>query len=74
MSYIDEYEERLEKNVRRLELCTMVVLEVKENLTDPLLPDRRADLLIAIENLAQETYYLVQEIRDMCWEEDRQER
>jgi hypothetical protein len=59
---------RHERSVERLELCALAVQEVLRELTLELDPQRRADLLIAAEDLADRVVLLLDITRDMAWE------
>jgi hypothetical protein len=43
--------------------------EVHDNLVKPVYPDKRADLLIEAENLAESVFHLLEDIREMVWED-----
>jgi len=58
---------RHERSVERLELCELAVLEVLRELSLETEPDRRADLLIAAERLADRVVTLLDVTRDMAW-------
>lgn len=62
-----EAEARHERSVERLELCGLAVREVLRELSLETDPDRRADLLIAAEHLADSVVLLLDVTRDMAW-------
>jgi hypothetical protein len=64
-----EHQIQVEANVRRLRLTAAVVDEVHDNLVKPVYPDKRADLLIEVENLAESVFHLLEDIREMVWED-----
>lgn len=71
MAGYEEYFDQVRANLRRVKLSTQVVAEVKETLVDPLYPDNKADLLLAVEELAEESIALLLEVREMVWESQR---
>lgn len=67
MFSIEEYEQRVGANVRRIDLAQEVIEEVHRSLLNPLYVDEKADLLISAEALAESTFMLLYEIREMVW-------
>ena len=61
------YEEVLERNLRRIEACTHTISVVREEMLDPVNVDKRADLLIAAEELINEAMTLAYEARAIAW-------
>jgi hypothetical protein len=61
------YLEALARNLQRISACSHTISVVREELVDPITIDRRADLLIAVEDLVNETMTLALEIRAMAW-------
>ena len=53
--------------LRRIDSSTYTIANVRDSLFDPLTIDRRADMLIAAENLVHEAMTLVMEIREIAW-------
>jgi hypothetical protein len=64
---LDDYATRVETNLRRIRLAKDVVEEVSKYLLDPMYPDDKADLLIASEELAQSSFYLMEEVQSLVW-------
>lgn len=64
---IDEYATRVETNLRRIRLANDVIEEVSKFLLDPIYPDDKADLLIAAEDLAQSSFFLMEEVQALVW-------
>lgn len=54
--------------VRQANLCTDVVEQIHMDLQDPGTPDKRADILIATEHLAEAVVGLLAEVRAMAWQ------
>jgi hypothetical protein len=48
------FEEVTTRNLQRISACSYTVSVVREEIVDPVLIDRRADLLIAVEDLVNE--------------------
>ena len=63
------YEEALIKNLQRISACSFTISTVREEIVDPVLIERRADLLIAVEDLVNEVMTLALEVRAMTWPE-----
>lgn len=61
------YLEALARNLQRISACSHTISITREELVDPINIDRRADLLIAVEDLVNETMTLALEIRAMIW-------
>jgi hypothetical protein len=61
------FEEALIKNLQRISACSHTVSIVRDEIVDPVLIDRRADLLIAVEDLVNEVMTLALEVRAMTW-------
>ena len=66
---LDDYSARVETNLRRIRLAKDVVEEVNRFLIDPVYPDDKADLLIAAEELAQSSFYLMEAVQAVVWGE-----
>ena len=64
------YEEALAKNLQRISACSHTVSFVREEIVDPVLIDRRADLLIAVEDLVNEVMTLALDVRAMTWSDN----
>ena len=62
----------LETALRRLELCSYAVQELHMQLEQPENPERKADLILATEQLVGETLDLYKTVRYYVWgkEED----
>lgn len=62
----------LETALRRLELCSYAVQELHMQLEQPDNPERKADLILATEQLVGETLDLYKTVRYFVWgqEED----
>lgn len=61
--------ELLLQNLRRIELCTMVVEEVQRDFATPISTEDKADILIAVEELAQSTLELLLNVRQTVWQD-----
>jgi hypothetical protein len=61
------FQEALDLLIRRVDSSTYTIASVRESLFDPISQERRADLLIAAENLANEAMTLVMEVREIAW-------
>jgi len=59
--------EALEKNLRRIAVCAHTVSTVRDEIFDPVLIQRRADLLIAVEDLVNEVMTLALDVRSIAW-------
>jgi hypothetical protein len=64
---LEDYATRVETNLRRINLAKDVIDEVNKYLLDPMYPDDKADLLIAAEELAQSSFYLMEEVQAIVW-------
>jgi hypothetical protein len=70
MSYEESTKaEAFDRSIRRLDACTYTAGVVQRDLTDPTSIDRRADLLIAAENLAAQAFSLLNDIRELAWQD-----
>jgi len=63
----------LETTLRRLQLCSYAIQEIHTELEKPSDPEQKADLLIAVENVAFEALDLLQTTKVYAWgkEEDQ---
>jgi hypothetical protein len=61
------FEEVTTRNLQRISACSYTVSVVREEIVDPVLIDRRADLLIAVEDLVNEVMTLAYEARAIAW-------
>lgn len=60
--------------LRRLELCAYAVQEIHIEVEQPTDPERKADLLLATENLTYEVLDLLRTVKTYAWgPEDTQE-
>jgi len=64
---INEYQEAVEQNLRKIRLCKNVVDEVHRHLIDPLYPEDKADLLLATEYLLDAVVCLTNDVSEMVW-------
>jgi len=55
------------RNLQRISACAHTVSLVRDELVDPKNIDRRADLLVAVEDLVNETMTLAMDVRAMVW-------
>ena len=67
------FDEHLSNNLRRIKLATDVVAEVHRALLDPIDPESQADLLLAVEDLADTTLELLLAGRQVVWHESLQQ-
>jgi hypothetical protein len=70
MEFLDDYEKQVSDNLRKIKLCTHVLEEVQQSLLDPFSPERQADLLLGVEDLASVSFELLAEVRDIVWHQD----
>lgn len=68
MSAIDEHQKKVEENLELIQLCSLAVDKITNDLADPIFPDDKADLLLAIEELTEQTIDLLHVIRQMVWD------
>jgi hypothetical protein len=59
--------EAVSRNLQRVSACSHTVAIVRENLVDPISLERRADLLIAVEDLVNEVMTLAFDVRALTW-------
>jgi hypothetical protein len=59
--------EALEKNLRRIAVCAHTISTVRDEIFDPVLIERRADLLVAVEDLVNEAMTLALDVRSIAW-------
>jgi len=64
---MNEYQEAVEQNLRKIRLCKHVVDEVHRTLLDPLYPEDKADLLLATEYLLDAIVCLTNDVAEMVW-------
>lgn len=57
----------LRRALERIELCTFAIQEAHYEVEQPQDPERKADLLIAVENLAFEAMDLLQTTKLFVW-------
>lgn len=69
MFSLEDYQEAVESNLRKIRLSELVVSEAHSNLVNPIYPEDKADLLIATEKLAESAFMLLEQVREMVWEE-----
>lgn len=69
MFSLEDYQEAVESNLRKIRLSELVVSEAHSNLINPIYPEDKADLLIATEKLAESAFMLLEQVREMVWEE-----
>ena len=58
--------------LRRVRASTCTLYNVVEDLDDPEEIQRRADLLLAVEDLADVTQYLLERAREIAWQDARE--
>ena len=68
MSQINDYQEAVEQNLRKIRLCRHVIDEVHRTLIEPLYPEDKADLLLATEYLLDSIVCLTDEVSTMVWQ------
>jgi hypothetical protein len=71
MFSLEDYQEAVESNLRKIRLSELVVSEAHSNLVVPIYPEDKADLLIATERLAESAFLLLEQVRDIVWEESK---
>lgn len=57
----------LQMHLQRLQACRTTIDSIHLQVFDPIEPDRRADLLIAVEDVANAAVALALEVRDLVW-------
>lgn len=62
-------DETMALHLRRLFACTNTITITRNELIDPIDVQRRADLLIAAEDLLQEAMALVSTVRVIAWQD-----
>lgn len=62
-----DYRDPLRRALDRIELCTFAIQEAHYEVEPPQDPERKADLLIAVENLAFEAMDLLQTTKLFVW-------
>ncbi len=68
MSQINDYQEAVEQNLRKIKLCRHVIDEVHRTLIEPLYPEDKADLLLATEYLLDSIVCLTEDVSTMVWQ------
>lgn len=68
MSQINDYQEAVEQNLRKIRLCRHVIDEVHRTLIEPLYPEDKADLLLATEYLLDSIVCLTDDVSKMVWQ------
>ncbi len=63
-------QQHLEAIINRINLCIDVIQDIHTNLEQPETPDEKADLLIAVENLARDIYLLRKTTQSLVWGEE----
>jgi hypothetical protein len=71
MFSLEDYQEAVESNLRKIRLSELVVSEAHSNLVVPIYPEDKADLLIATERLAESAFLLLEQVREIVWEESK---
>jgi hypothetical protein len=61
--------EAFDRNIRRLNACAYTAGVVQRDLLSSSSTERRADLLIATENLAAQAFALLAEVRELAWQD-----
>ena len=69
----ESYQEEVDSNLRKIRLTEHVISDVHAKLIVPIYSDDKADLLIAVENLAESVFLLLEEVRGFVWNESLQE-
>lgn len=59
--------EAIAYNLQRVSACSHTIAIVREDLVDPVNVERRADLLVAVEDLVNEVMTLAFDVRAMTW-------
>jgi hypothetical protein len=72
MFSLEDYQEAVESNLRKIRLSELVVSEAHSNLVAPIYPEDKADLLIATEKLAESAFLLLEQVREMVWEDSKE--
>ncbi len=67
MAFFDDYEKQVSDNIRKIKLCAEVLEQVRVELLYPPNPERRADLLLATEDVTSEAFELLASVREMVW-------
>lgn len=62
-------DETMALHLRRLSACTNTITITRNELIDPIDVQRRADLLIAAEDLLQEALAFTHMVRTMAWQD-----
>lgn len=70
MSLDDIRADQIDSHLRQTRLCVLVIQDILQDLTDPVTPDSRADLLLASEQLALDAIRLVEQARSFAWQEE----
>jgi hypothetical protein len=73
MFSLEDYQEAVESNLRKIRLSELVVSEAHSNLVSPIYPEDKADLLIATEKLAESAFMLLEQVREMVWQDSKEE-
>lgn len=68
MPSINDYQEAVEQNLRKIRLCRHVIDEVHRTLIEPLYPEDKADLLLATEYLLDSIVCLTDDVSTMVWQ------
>jgi hypothetical protein len=68
VSQINDYQEAVEQNLRKIRLCRHVIDEVHRTLIEPLHPEDKADLLLATEYLLDSIVCLTDDVSTMVWQ------
>jgi hypothetical protein len=68
VSQINDYQEAVEQNLRKIKLCRHVIDEVHRTLIEPLYPEDKADLLLATEYLLDSIVCLTEDVSTMVWQ------
>lgn len=71
MFSLEDYQEAVESNLRKIRLSELVVSEAHSNLINPIYPEDKADLLIATEKLAESAFMLLEQVREIVWEDSK---
>lgn len=67
MTSLNDYQETVDQNLRKIKLCRHVIDEAHRTLIDPIYPDDKADLLLATEDLLDAIVYLMEDVTTMVW-------
>jgi hypothetical protein len=68
VSQLNDYQEAVEQNLRKIRLCRHVIDEVHRTLIEPLYPEDKADLLLATEYLLDSIVCLTDDVSTMVWQ------